>query len=464
MAGLRNKPSPEAPADLLGRVRSVLGGAGIQPGERLGVALSGGVDSVALLHLLHRLAGEFGYALSAIHIHHGLSPHADDWLAHCAVHCKKLAVPFSAHRVTVNREGKEGLEAAARRARFAVLDAYPAEWLALGHHLDDQAETVLFRLLRGTGVRGAAAMVPLERIPGLPARLRPLLGVRRGEIEAWASGESLTWVEDESNRDLRFARNAIRHRWLPAVSVDVPGAVSALARAADYFREADELLDELAALDANACATAGAAGWDLARFLGLSPPRQRNFLRGALHRRGVLAPSSARLAESLRQLTSAGAGADLRLPLGELALGAYRGRMWLEPARFEEAHLERVSFSSGDGARIGITVPWPEGRVEFLPVIGEGIAAGLLEERVCDLTCRWPGMVVRCQANRPRHSFKNLCQEAGIPDWWRDRLPVLRVGDEAAWVGGFGVAAQFACPTGEPGWLPIWRGAGWPQG
>ncbi|MBL8437321.1 MAG: tRNA lysidine(34) synthetase TilS [Zoogloeaceae bacterium] len=463
MAGTRNKPSPESPPDLLERVRTALSGAGVVAGQRVGLALSGGVDSVVLLHALHRLAEEFGYLLSAIHVHHGLSPHADDWLAACTAHCGRLAIPFSAHRVTVHRGGSQGLEAAARRARFAVLDAQPVDWLALGHHMDDQAETVLFRLLRGAGVRGAAAMQGVERRTGAPARLRPLLAVRRPEIEAWARHESLSWVNDESNRDLRYARNALRHRWLPAVSAEFPGAVAALARAANHFREADELLDERAAEDARACGR-DSGSWDLPRFLNLSAPRQRNLLRSALQHRGAEAPSSDRLGEALRQLTSAGERADLHFPLGDLALCAYRGQVWLEPVVATKAQSWPVSFARPAAGEGGMSVPWVPGPVQFFPAKGEGIAALALAGQTCVLTGRWPGLTLRAQAGRPRRRFKNLCQEAGVPDWWRERLPILRVGGEAAWIGGLGVAAEFACPPGEPGWLPVWHDAGWPRG
>lgn len=172
MAGTRNKPSPESPPDLLERVRTALSGAGVVAGQRVGLALSGGVDSVVLLHALHRLAEEFGYLLSAIHVHHGLSPHADDWLAACTAHCGRLAIPFSAHRVTVHRGGSQGLEAAARRARFAVLDAQPVDWLALGHHMTIRRKPSCFVCC---GVRGCAARRPCRGWNG-GLGLRPVCG------------------------------------------------------------------------------------------------------------------------------------------------------------------------------------------------------------------------------------------------------------------------------------------------
>src|SRR5690606_21624527 len=148
--------------------------------------------------------------------------------------------PLRLFRIEVDRDHADGLEAAARIARRAALERVACDWLAFGHHQDDQAETLLFRLLRGSGVRGAAAMRPVTPgAGGLPGRVRPLLAVRRAQIRAWAQVHALEWVEDESNTDPRFTRNAIRHRLLPVAEDLFPAAVPALARAATHFGAAD---------------------------------------------------------------------------------------------------------------------------------------------------------------------------------------------------------------------------------
>jgi len=196
MADTRNRTPPDArltrplrgPADGRRRAR-----------QTLCVAFSGGVDSTVLLHLLAGLRPRFGFELAAAHVHHGLSPNADTWLASCAGQCAALGVPFHPFQVAVPRDHPAGLEAAARELRHAALSRVACDWLVFGHHLDDQAETMLFRLLRGAGVRGAAAMRAVEE--GAPGRLRPLLGVRRSEIVRFAEAASLEWVEDESNAD-----------------------------------------------------------------------------------------------------------------------------------------------------------------------------------------------------------------------------------------------------------------------
>lgn len=430
-------------------VSRALTAAGVGPGARLCCALSGGVDSLVLLHVLHDLAPRHGYVLQAAHVHHGLSPHADVWAQACASCCATLQIPFSLIRVEVPRDDAAGLEAAARRERLAALDAIRCDWLAFGHHQDDQAETLLFRLLRGSGVRGAAAMAPFE-LPsaGRPGRVRPLLDCRRAGIEAWARARGLDWVEDESNADVRFSRNFLRHRALPALGKHFPAAVPTLARAAAHFREAGGLLDELAALDE---ATCGGEPLQRCAVMSLSDARIANLLRWQARRHGWQMPVQARLDEALRQLRAV--AQPLRVVLGEMALCAYRDLLWLESA-------VGGTYEPRDW-RGSATLSWGAGEVRFELLPGQGIARSLLEKAgSVRLAGRRPGLRMQLASDRPRRQFKNLCQEAAIPAWLRDRLPVLWVDDVPAWVGGIGVAADFACAPGDEGVVPEWRPAG----
>nr|NMF97886.1 tRNA lysidine(34) synthetase TilS [Aromatoleum toluolicum] len=423
----------------------MLAAAGIAPGEALCVALSGGVDSTVLLHILARLRGRGGFTLAAAHVHHGLSPKADAWLEACRASCDALGVAFHSFRVQVRRDDPAGPEAAARAARHAALSRVPCDWLAFGHHQDDQAETLLFRLLRGTGVRGAGAMAEVE--PGAPGRLRPLLGLRRAQIVAYARERGLTWVEDESNTDERYVRNLLRHRVMPVLEEAFPAAVPVLARAGAQFREADGLLGDLARLDDAAC---GGTMLERAKLLLLSDERVRNLLRWRIRALGLEAPARARLVEAVRQLRAAPEQA-LRLPLGAVVCCTYRGRLWLEPEGGRAVPEATVWHGEAE-------LPWGAGRVVLAGAVGEGLSRAVLDRaREVVLGPRWAGLALREGVGRPRRSFKNLCQEAGIPAWLRDGLPVLRVDGAAAWIGEIGVAAEFRCAPGEPGVVPLWR-------
>lgn len=322
MASSRKSPSIDATPALAAALAPTLARF-VLPGQQVVVALSGGIDSVALLHAcaLQREA-RIG-RLAALHVHHGLSPRADCWEAFCRERCVRLGVDFSCVRVTVERHSKDGLEAAARRARHAAFAAAAGDWLLLAQHRDDQAETLLFNLLRGTGTAGAAAM--RERNGRL---LRPLLSIGRREIEAYARTHGLEWVEDESNADLRHARNFLRLSILPELKRRFPAAAKNLAGAAGRFAAAQDLLDDLARLDLGACQDFPLA---VVTLNALTETRAGNVLRYLLARHRVMIPSEARLREALRQMREAGADRHPALVFGAQRLRRRRGLIYLEP-------------------------------------------------------------------------------------------------------------------------------------
>lgn len=288
-------------------------------GQSVVVGLSGGLDSVALLHALRCR----GAAISALHVHHGLSPNADDWADFCRDLCASWEVPLAVERVQVERNSADGLEGAARRARHEVFSRASANWVALAHHRRDQAETLLFNLLRGTGVAGAAAMS--ERNGRL---LRPFLEVGREDIAAYAAARRLLWVEDESNADLGYSRNFIRHRILAELRDRFPGGEANLSAAARRFGEARALMDELAHLDLGDRPHDFPVDIDL---LGsLSEPRARNLMRYLLSRRGVKIPGEDRLGEAVRQFVSAGPDRHPSLVFGNHRLFRQKRAVMLE--------------------------------------------------------------------------------------------------------------------------------------
>lgn len=438
MAASRTQAPPDSA--LAARVAAVLDQAGVGHGSRLCVALSGGVDSVVLLHVLAGLRGATGFLLSAAHVQHGLSPHAEQWLEHCAALCRQLAIPFTPLQVAVRRDHPDGLEAAARDARHAALSGIAADWLAFGHHQDDQAETLLFRMLRGTGVRGAAVMGIIEQ-----RRLRPLLGTPRAAVLAYARAHGLEWVEDESNADLRHSRNFLRHEILPRIESRFPAAAGMLARSAANFREADALLDDLACIDAAAC---GGLRLCIDALRALPEPRLRNLIRSRIHALGLEAPSRARLIEVVRQLRD-GTAASLYLPMGAAVCCLHRGEVWLEPPL---GPAPRTVIWRGERELV-----WGTGRLRLVETAGEGVCLRHVRaaaELVFDV--RRAGLRMSNAAGRPRHTFKNLCQEAGVPAWLRAHLPVLYADGDPIWIAQVGIAPGAACAPGEPGLRLEW--------
>lgn len=329
MANSRNSASPDGPhkvvADCLRRHLSV----DLDCRDcRLTVGFSGGRDSRMLLSVLHELQPDFGFRLAACHVNHGLSLRADEWQDFCQRCCDDIDVPLTIVNVSVERSSPEGLEAAARNARYAAFSGIEADWLVLGQHREDQAETLLFNLLRGSGVRGAAGM-PESRLirPGLRL-LRPLLDVSREGIENYLHARSLDWIDDESNNDTRFSRNFLRHRVMPLLETHFSAAAATLSAAAQRFDEAQGLLDDLARLDLGE--VSADFPMPLSCIENLPEPRGRNVLRFMLARHGVRIPSEARLGEILRQLLNAAPDRHPSVVFGDWKIYRRRGAVHLE--------------------------------------------------------------------------------------------------------------------------------------
>jgi tRNA(Ile)-lysidine synthase len=372
-------------------------------GKRVAVALSGGMDSVVLLHLLKDHRG-----ISAIHVHHGLSPNADAWAAFCTRLCKAWNVPLRVSRVNVRRSGK-GLEAAAREARHAVFKKDKAQVIALAHHLDDQAETVLMNLLRGAGVRGASGMQPFARFQG-KLIARPFLDVPRKHLEDHARRHGLEWIEDETNADDTLTRNFVRLRLGPLIETRFPQWKSALARAARLFSKKEDHANRL--------------------------------LREFLESKNLKAPSEAKLVEMLKQLTSD--GARTRLEHDGATLRVYRGRVVADspPAR-------AFAPLTWKGER-RLAIPALGGELRFKA--GKGIASKHVKRAAFEVRLRSGGERLQVHPRRPRRTLKNLFQEAGVPSWARARMPLIFCGADLVWAPGLGVDVRYQ----GRGLVPVW--------
>ena len=379
------------------------------------IAFSGGLDSTVLLHLLVHLAKtESLPTLSAIHVHHGLQAAADAWPDHFQSVCDALGVPLQVVRVQV--QPGASIERAARDARYAAfIEATQAnEVLMTAQHRDDQAETLLFRLLRGAGVRGLSGM-PSERPLGRGHLLRPLLNITRAELEAYATEHQLSWIEDPSNQDHQFSRNYLRHQVFPVLTARWPQAVATMARSAAHLSEAQGLLDELAQIDLAHASTASDFDWlglpslELALLEKLSDARQRNALSHWLKPLTTL-PDSDHWSgwENVRDATG-----DAR-PLWRLAAGELHragGRLW---------------WLSGGWLRTPPSpVSWAEPSVSLvLPDNGVLTLTGQIPDGLLHIRYREGGEVMNLPG-RGHRDLKRLLNESGVPGFVRGRLPLL---------------------------------------
>jgi tRNA(Ile)-lysidine synthase len=258
------------------------------------------MDSSVLLHLLAGERDSGAMALSALHVNHGLSPNALAWEDHCHRACRDMDIDLRVVRVDVKHGPGESLEEQARRARYAAFAESDAYAVAMAHHADDQAETVLLQMLRGAGPKGLAAMAEFSGAPASPAVWRPLLDIPRAEIVAFARSTGITWIEDESNLNPGHKRNFLRLRVWPVLAQGFPSAARSIARVAGLQADAAALLGDLADIDL--ATIESVEGLDCNRLKALTARRRANLLRRWIVRQGVRAPSAARLAALMRAI------------------------------------------------------------------------------------------------------------------------------------------------------------------
>lgn len=412
---------------------------------RLTLALSGGLDSIVLLHVLDILRTAHPFSLQAVHVHHGLSPHADAWADFCTQSCASRAVELAIHRVCIAGDDPAGIEGAARRERRHLFAALDTDFLLTAHHQNDQAETLMLQLLRGAGPKGLSAMAERQVQPGWGgAQLRPLLGVTRAELQDYAEASGLHWVEDESNQDARYRRNALRQDVLPLLESHFPGSTHTLARAASLQAEAAELLDDLAQQDAQTAIQGERL--DCAVLAGLSVARARNLLRYFIGLRGWPMPSARRLNEALHQLLDARRAARLCVKLAGGELHRFRDGAYLVPER-SPANQAPVTWH---GEPV-LALPAVNQQVTFTSTIGAGLKRALLEAGRVELRLREGREWMRLTPAGPHRKLKNLLQESAIPPWERDRLPLLVCNGQLVWAAGIGMDADFRAGPEEKG-------------
>lgn len=294
--------------------------------NRYVVAYSGGLDSHVLLHAAASLRNTF--AVRAIHIHHGLHPNADHWEAHCQNVCAGLKIPLISQKITIDRKGGDSLEALARHLRYKTLmDLLDTDEILLTAHTeDDQAETLLLQLLRGAGIKGLASM------PSKSHRLlRPLLEFTRHELLTYARAHQLQWVEDDTNFELHFNRNYLRHEVIPILKKRWPQISQSLSRSAKLCAESQELLENLADLDLENIEEASGLNCD--RLLELSWPRQKNALRRWIHRQGFILPNAKHLEQIRKNCLASRPDAHPLVNWGRASIRRHRRRLELSDAQ-----------------------------------------------------------------------------------------------------------------------------------
>ena len=414
--------------------------------KRIAVALSGGLDSVVLLDTVCKAqAKNKSTEIFTFHIHHGLQKQADDWLIFCKKLAKKYKIHFDFRLLHLTGSQEQGnIEARARAGRYEALTdlciEYGIEDLLLAHHQNDQAETVLLQLLRGAGVAGAAAMPSSRQLDSKHGKItlwRPLLDQSKKELEAYAKEHKLQWIEDPSNQDSKYRRNAIRKTIIPALEKIQPEAIANLARSAGLLSEAQTLLDRLAMQDGKTILLKN--GIELKQLIELAKkdlPAANNLLRYWLKTNGLTMPSQERLAAWWRDLSTVKAGAQLEWAHDEKSIRLWRGVLQIEGLKLGEWVFKTIPIAS---KTLGLPSQW----------FKEAQKNGLISQKD-----RSGSEKIQIKANAPRKTLKNLFQECDIPPWQR-HAPLLYINGDLIAVAGVGVSYLHLVAAGKRV-LPVW--------
>jgi tRNA(Ile)-lysidine synthase len=417
------------------------------------VGYSGGLDSHVLLHLFKTLSTMHPLHLRAIHIHHGLSPNADQWSAHCAQVCAQLQVELVMRQIKLPTQGNT--EDAARMARYAAMQEFlqPEDILVTAHHQDDQAETLLLQLLRGSGPQGLAAM-PERKMFGTGLHVRPLLAFTRRQLQDYAEEHDLQWINDESNTNTRFARNFIRHEVMPVIQQRWPEAARLMSRSAQHCAETQELLTEVSVRDLAAVQGETADTLSAIKVSSLSPARQRQLLRYWLQSLKLPLPNIHKIHQIQQEVLQSRPDASPVVSWAGAEVRRFRGELYAQPPQSKHDTQQIIAWDFPQALELpGL------GTLMTAEVEGEGLMTGLN-----DITVRFRqgGETCRIAGRNCTHHLKKLLHAWQILPWERDRIPLIYVGDElAAAAGSQGsslfVDEKFSAKAGQKGYAILMR-------
>ncbi|SMB82888.1 tRNA(Ile)-lysidine synthase [Pasteurella testudinis DSM 23072] len=396
------------------------------------LAYSGGLDSSALLSLFARLKQQLPQLkLRAIHVHHGLSPHADHWAQHCRRQCQRYDIPLIVEKVRLSNQ--KGIEDAARSARYYAFKQHlkPHEILVTAHHLNDQSETLLLALKRGSGIKGLAAMQVRSELWQIPI-FRPLLDYSRDQLLDYAQTEGLSWIEDESNQDNRYDRNFLRNHILPPLRERWPQIDRTLQRSAQHCFEQYQLLQELLlpVFEQHYCATDRTL--NISGFTKYSRHKQAFLLRLWLEKNALAMPSQRQLSQLIEQVISAAQGKQPQLRLENSIIRRYQQRLYLTPNYADiSRQIIKVVFEQ--------EIPLPDNlgnlffqlKTTHIVVIWQKTSGTVKHtlplpnrDQSIQIRFHYSGKV-RLARNRANTDIKKVWQHFAIPPWQRSRIPLV---------------------------------------
>ncbi|WP_068547082.1 tRNA lysidine(34) synthetase TilS [Thalassotalea crassostreae] len=418
------------------------------------VALSGGVDSMVLLSLVASLKSnaELTAGVTAVHVHHGLSANADQWLSFCQQQCEDFDIEFKSKAVTVKKSNRQSLEAVARDARYqAFSELTEADSVILtGHHQDDQTETFLLALKRGSGVNGLAAMSSVRDFTEQRLLARPLLNIARAEIEQFAADNNLAWVEDESNLDTSFDRNFLRQSIIPQLRERWPSIEHSVNRSASHCLQAQQLLEQYAEQDLSSALVASNI-IDISKLEHLSKPQLVNTLRLFVKNNNQLMPSQVQLEQVIEQcftVSSAMVNDSKISNNAHINIGDYSFRRHKQQLHLTENFADISEFTSHLDVQTNsidlnqvkkIHLPDNLGVLQFLlsnnsKQVVNNQSFKIFTDDLQKIEIKFTHDNPKClpEFRQQRRPLKKVLQELAVPSWQRQRLPLVFINGELA--------------------------------
>ncbi|MBM37995.1 MAG: tRNA lysidine(34) synthetase TilS [Woeseia sp.] len=416
--------------------------------SRYVVALSGGLDSVVLLHALksHLIQYKSKIPLIAIHINHCLQPESQSWVEECEAITKKLDIAFKSINVDVDLDSGKGLEASARSARYSALlrEIQHKDWLITAHHQEDQAETLLINLFRGSGLPGISGISKIRKF-GLGWIVRPILNIPKDSLVRYAKENFLDWIEDPSNINLDFDRNFLRHEVVTRIKTRWPKVSDCLHRSAEHAGEASQLLFELAEIDLKKICS-DSSKIPINKLLTLSPARQRNLIRFALQKQKLNMPSTKQLRLIFSDIIFAREDAQPFIRWNGVIIRRYRNNLYLMPDK-EISELYPLPIS-GNELSLGPGM----GRLNFEIIENTGLSKELFDKGLT-IRRRTGGEKIILYNQSHKRELKKLLQEKGIVPWMRNQLPLVYSGENLVAVGDLWISRD---AVSEPGIKVRW--------
>ena len=411
------------------------------------LALSGGQDSMALLFTLKELSNTYTFTLRAIHVNHGISPNADDWLKICQAQCQKLEIEFISSKISLDENHPLGTEGQARKLRYASLDSLKKGILVTAHHQQDQAETFFLQFLRGSGLRGLSSMQEFDA-----SRLlwRPLLTVNQDLIKDYLSQKNIVHVDDESNSDDKYDRNFLRNNIFPELQKRFPQAIKTINRSVDLIAEGFRLNQILAEKDFHQYLTGDNNLLKLAAFEEIERERLHNLLRWWLNINDLQMPSQKIISEVVRQVLSKKNDALIKIKITELvSIRTYQKHLYLVKTSADE------NFEITWSGEQFISLP-DMSTLYFNKQKGQGFNFKKISSKKLVVRSRLGGEKFKPIYNQPTRTLKSLLQDSKIPPWERAKIPLVMDANKVVAIPGFGVDFDYQVSTNEFGYSLSW--------